>query len=286
MGRSTVLALMLVAAGWFPIPAHASELSEAIRASQEAVSAQIMGIGDSDNEKYAASLPVLRRFAAAGSAQAQRRLGELYGSGWGVPRDQETSREFFRAAAGQGDFESALVLGLQLVNYANEDELLEAQKWLRTAIERYPSSSRLAGQQAYLPKADIENIYRTSYGFLANFYLSTYGGGTVTPDDVRASVLWARRGAAIGETLCQTTLGESYLLGRGVLQDYVRAHMWSNMAAMFSVGAPSRAHTNRAQAEARMSPAQIAEAQRLARECLASNYKRCGEPGESPAAPR
>jgi TPR repeat protein len=60
-----------------------------------------------------------------------------------------------------------------------------------------------------------------------------------------------------------TALGLMYAQGRGVLQDFIQAHMWYDLSA---------AHGEMRSAEARdalgkqMTPAQVAEAQRLARE--------------------
>ncbi len=51
--------------------------------------------------------------------------------------------------------------------------------------------------------------------------------------------------------------------GQGVPQDYVLAHMWANLAA---VQGNENAIKNRAILEKRMTPAQLAEAQRLAGE--------------------
>ena len=60
--------------------------------------------------------------------------------------------------------------------------------------------------------------------------------------------------------------------GKGVPQDYVTAHMWINLAS---------ANGNEIDADRRnwfamwMGPNQIAEAQRRARVCMASDYKDC-----------
>ena len=58
-------------------------------------------------------------------------------------------------------------------------------------------------------------------------------------------------------------LGVMYAEGRGVPQDYVRAHMWFNLSA---AKGEQRAVKVLDMAERRMTPAQIAEAQKLARE--------------------
>lgn len=58
-------------------------------------------------------------------------------------------------------------------------------------------------------------------------------------------------------------LGWMYVQGRGVLQDFVQAHKWYNLSA--AQGEQSAVEARDALAK-QMTPAQIAEAQRLARE--------------------
>jgi uncharacterized protein len=59
-----------------------------------------------------------------------------------------------------------------------------------------------------------------------------------------------------------------YVNGQGVLQDYVQAHVWFNLAASGASDAKLRdpAVKARDEAAAAMTPAQIAKAQRLANE--------------------
>jgi TPR repeat protein len=54
-----------------------------------------------------------------------------------------------------------------------------------------------------------------------------------------------------------------YMNGQGVPQDLVQAHMWFNLAA---AGGYADAQKSRDSVAAKMTPAQIAEAQRLASE--------------------
>jgi len=63
-----------------------------------------------------------------------------------------------------------------------------------------------------------------------------------------------------------------YRDGDGVIQDFVKAHMWANIAS--SLGAEDAAGL-RDKVANKMTPEQIGEAQRLARECVAANYKGC-----------
>jgi hypothetical protein len=63
-----------------------------------------------------------------------------------------------------------------------------------------------------------------------------------------------------------------YGTGQGVPQDHVRAHMWINLASM-------NGETNAVKARDlltnEMTPQQIAEAQKMARNCQAKNFKGC-----------
>jgi uncharacterized protein len=95
--------------------------------------------------------------------------------------------------------------------------------------------------------------------FLGLFYWEGKG----VPQDYIEAVKWFRKAADQGFPAAQYMLGAIYGLGQGVPLDFVRAHMWLNL---------SGAQGNQDATEVRdtiakqMTPAQIAEAQRLARE--------------------
>ena len=86
-------------------------------------------------------------------------------------------------------------------------------------------------------------------------------------DYATALRLW-RPLAEEGDAFAQYNLGLIYAAGLGVPRDDVRAHMWFSLAAPhFSSGAGHDAVVNnRGVVAKRMSPAQIAEARKLARE--------------------
>lgn len=69
----------------------------------------------------------------------------------------------------------------------------------------------------------------------------------------------------------QNNMGYMYAHGEGVPQDFVRAHMWFDIAAANGDGTAAE---NRAILAARMTPAEIAEAGRLAREWLKEHLPR------------
>ena len=75
------------------------------------------------------------------------------------------------------------------------------------------------------------------------------------------------------DATAQYNLGVMYDNGQGVLQDYVCAHMWLNIAA--SSGESTDVSKNRDILAKRMYSSQIEKAQDLARECVRKKYKGC-----------
>ena len=94
-----------------------------------------------------------------------------------------------------------------------------------------------------------------------------YDEGRGVPQDDAEAVKWYRKAAEQGDAGAQYNLGVMYGNGLGVPQDYAQAHMWYNLAASrFPPGEDrDKAVKNRDIVAKRMTPAQIAEAQKLAR---------------------
>ena len=105
---------------------------------------------------------------------------------------------------------------------------------------------------------------------LAQIYSNVVGRGV--PQDDKEAVKWYRLGAEQGYASAQNNLGFMYGTGTGVPQDNVYSHMWFNNAAYEG---HKNAKKNRDIIAEQMTPSQIAEAQKLARECVAKEYKGC-----------
>jgi hypothetical protein len=103
-----------------------------------------------------------------------------------------------------------------------------------------------------------------------------YDKGQGIPQDYAEAAKWYRKAAEQGVAVAQHNLGFMYDKGEGVPQDYVQAHMWYNLAASRLPPGTDRdkAVKDRDVFAKRMTPAQIAEAQRLAREWMAKFKKR------------
>jgi uncharacterized protein len=76
--------------------------------------------------------------------------------------------------------------------------------------------------------------------------------------------------------LAQVNLGVMYTNGRGVGQDFVRAHMWFNLAAAALTGnSRDAAKENRDRIASKMTAEQIGTAQEMGRRCRESKLKNC-----------
>ena len=99
-----------------------------------------------------------------------------------------------------------------------------------------------------------------------------YNNGKGVPQDYKTAVKWYRLAAEQGNAHAQMQLGAKYALGQGVPKNYVRADMWYIIAE--SKG-DKDATIDRNIVTKLMTPDQIAEAQKLARECVRKKYKGC-----------
>jgi TPR repeat protein len=88
------------------------------------------------------------------------------------------------------------------------------------------------------------------------------------PPNYGAAAAWYRAAAEQGYPDAQVLLGFAYSIGEGVPEDYVAAHMWVNLAAAKLPPGKARnaALQLRDQLVDKMTPAQITDAQKLARE--------------------
>ena len=98
----------------------------------------------------------------------------------------------------------------------------------------------------------------------------SYDKGRGVPQDDAEAVKWYRLAAEQGYARAQYNLGFRYATGQGVRQDYVQAYMWFDLAASRYSASEAEdrddAVHDRDLAASRMTPAQLAEAQKLARE--------------------
>jgi len=99
-----------------------------------------------------------------------------------------------------------------------------------------------------------------------------YDEGKGVAQDYKEAMKWYRLAAKQGHATAQNNLGVMYVMGKGVTQDYVRARMWFNLAARKG---DEDAKENRLRIAKKMTLSQIAEAQKMARDCKRKNFKNC-----------
>ena len=90
-----------------------------------------------------------------------------------------------------------------------------------------------------------------------------YANGRGVPQNYGQAFFWYREAADQGYAYAQDEVGSMYATGRGVPRDYKLAYMWFDLAASRE-GDATIPINGRDEVAARMTPAQIAEAQRLA----------------------
>jgi len=162
----------------------------------------------------------------------------------------DTAAKIFKELAEQGDPDAQTNLGFMyeegqgvLQDYA------EAVKWYRLAAE----------QDDVVAQYNLGFMYEMGKGVL---------------QDYAEAVKWYRLAADQGDASAQTNLGFMYEDGQGVLQDNIKAHMWYNLAA---ANGYKNADEWRDKLAALMTATDIATARAMAKECMNSGYKSCGD---------
>ena len=154
----------------------------------------------------------------------------------------------------------ALAVGLMLAGPVSAQDLTKG-------LAAYRAGDYATALQEWRPLAEQGYV-------AAQFSLGImYRNGEGVPQDYAEAMKWYRLAAEQGNSKAQFNLGVMYANGNSVLQDDVLAHMWFNIA---SVNGDAAGSENRGRIEERMTREQIAEAQALARRCMASNYQDCG----------
>jgi predicted aspartyl protease len=126
----------------------------------------------------------------------------------------------------------------------NDDE---AVKWFRI------------GAQQGMPRAQA---------WLGMMYANGRGVSQDYHEAIRLYLLAARR----GDSLAQTNLGEAYAKGWGVQEDDIASYMWLSVANTYQANSILIPYV-----AGKMSPEQIALAQKMATRCKETQFRDCGE---------
>jgi len=173
----------------------------------------------------------LRKAAKAGNAEAQFRLGVMYGNGDGVGLDYEQARDWFEKAAVQGHESALITLAWMHANGTgvgvDEDR----------ARELYLDAARRGSAKA-------QYVVGTMYRF------AQYG----MKKDLQAAVEWYLKAADQGMPTAQFALGKMLMEGKGVVRDDAAALQWLSLA---HVNGSKRAEDYVKHLIRRMDPAEV-----------------------------
>jgi|CXWL01.1.fsa_nt_gi TPR repeat protein len=229
-------------------------------------------------QDYAQAAKWYQKAAAQGEAIVQFSLGALYAEGKGVPQDYAQAAKWYEKAAAQGYANAQIYLGMAY--YKGEgvpQDYAQAAKWFQKAAPQgHVAVQYTLGALYFMGKGVPQDYAKARLWYekaaaqgndMAQLKLGTlYEEGQGVPQDYAQAAKWYQKAAAQGNVNAQVSLGEAYSMGKGVPQDNVLSYMWYSLAVH---GDPdSRQSTNESLEGLQkiMTPAQVAEAQKLARE--------------------
>jgi len=198
------------------------------------------------HKDYITAFLLFQSLAQQGNPEAQRLLARMYYLGQGVEQNEAESLKWLKLSVDQGDDMAMATLGsmYDLGKGGVQKDMTQAVKWFRAAADH--------GNISVLPQ--LSYIY--------------FNGVVGVPQNYAEAAKWdhkiiERDDFYLDVRDAQEQLGEIYAKGEGVAQDYVQAYMWLNLA---SASGDKFASQSRDAVAAKMTPEQIAEAQKLARE--------------------
>jgi hypothetical protein len=235
--RAVKAITMIVLASGFTTSATAGPLEDAVAAERR--------------DDCATAVPIYRTLAEKGNVQAFKRLGYFSYIGYCAKGDWLEAAKWYGKAAAVGDDEAAGSLGhigrnWRFMNKTPMDPII--YEMIEKAAKQGNAVSQFSLAAMNYPIGDL--TFDPSKG------------------NLNEALVWYRRAADQGDVDALVAMGMAYAGGIGVPQDYVEAHKCYNVAAPRSKYGDIRNDImkRRDDLALKMTPAQIAEAQKLARE--------------------
>jgi len=233
----------------------------------------------------------LRKAAEQSHVFAQVTLGTIYAEGVQgvIEKNYPQALMWFILAAAQGDPEAREIrdtLALRMTpkqiteaqklarEFKPQDAYAKALRELKALAEKGEGDAQFKVGLIYyggqgVPRDYLEALNWFKKAALQNNSFAQYNVGYMhakgegTTQSYAEAAKWYRLAAEQGNQLAQYDLGFMYEKGQGILPDEVQALMWYNLA---SIQGEAKAKMARDRVTVWMTAAQIAEAQRLARE--------------------
>ena len=196
---------------------------------------------------------IAREKADQGDAQAQVQLATFYFQGIDLPQDCREAIKWLRRAADQRNAEAIQGLGTLFDDGVG---LTQDCKDHREAVHWYKRSALVGNVLAEVAEDRLAVIYESGDG---------------VPQNHAEALKWFKKALARKDYGPYYRLTYMYYHGSGVKQNYVAALMWANLGAEVSPNSKSISQQNKLTAvemrdeiAAKLTPKQIAEAERLA----------------------
>ena len=187
-----------------------------------------------------------QRAAEQGDMFAQLLLANMYNKGTGVPESHRDAFKWYtkafvlaRQAAAEGDMVAQLVMGLLGTSGIRGGDRPDTLYWNKRAARQGNSYAQWAVGSWYVGSAPVE------------------------------ATKWWLQAAMQGDAEAQYLVGNRYYRGRGLPQDYVRAHVWLNLADRNRHHKAALLTLERLSGQ--MTPGQLADAQMLTQELIRKN---------------
>ncbi len=259
--------LMLI---FITAPVYADDFQDALVAYQK--------------QDYKVAIEKFIPLAEKGNPKAQFILGVLYV--WDDKRedyyneghkdmDDEKAVKWFKLAANQGNVFAQHNLGVMYESRPYiQPKQYERREWFRPNLEEGDTVEMILLEPYYLQGMGIQRDHYKAvkwYELAAEqgIVSSQFNLGLIAWDK-KEQVKWLLLAAEQGHDTAQYNLALMYIIGDGVLQDYVQAHKWFNILAANESEDALRKRENIAK---KMTTEQIAEAQKLAREWMEEHEK-------------
>ena len=221
--------------------------------------------------------------AEQGYADAQVFLGLSYALGTRVSQDFSEAVKWLTKATEQGNVDACFYLGLvHVIAHRTLEDTREAAKWFTKAAEQGHAEAQFWLAQEYHKGEGVLQDYKEAARWFtkaaeqghakAQSWLGDmHHNGEGVRQDYKEAAKWRTRAAEQGDAVAQSNLGRMYAYGQGVLEDYVEAYKWSILAAM---NGAEKAPRFKQMLRERMTPAQVEEGQRRAKEFTAAQQGR------------
>ena len=220
----------------------------------------IKGDSNQANQWYRKAFEQGLKRAEQGDPDAQNMIGLMYGWGLGVERNYLEALKWYKKSADQGNAEAqyriGMIYGFAQYGWTGDDikadDDSESLRWYQAAAERGHIDAQIKLGDIYSsPRVSFESkvVYEPNEEEAAKWFQKAaeqgnaeaqfklaclYRNGALNPNhhqDYRTAIDWYRKAAAQGHVGAQENLGVLYYGGLEVRQDYAEALKWFQRAA-------------------------------------------------------